>query len=160
MATPACALPDSFAAWKLGFVGHGQDGAGAEAPVAAEMLPPFFINEPRHRIGEMAFLRSRIRLVRTTNGVHVQHPAAAQQFHRVVEATGDQSQIAFRGAGSILAAHFPARQKRAVLIQDHAGLDERGIGKQVRQAFGFGAVVGELQHLKPPVTRQRLALAG
>ena len=95
-----------------------------------------------------------------TDGVHVQHPAAAQQFHGIVEPAGDQGKIAFRGTCCVLAAHFPAGRKGAVLVQDDAGLHQRGIGQQIRQAFAFAAVVAEFQHLTPPTARHRFALAG
>ena len=149
-----------FGVLEVGFVGDGKNGAGAETPVTAEELASFVVNEPRHRIREIPFVRWRVSPVRTADRVHVQHPAAAQQLYGVVEPAGNLGKVTFRGTGRVLSAHFPARQKRTVLVQHNAGSDKRGIGQEVRQAPGFGAVFDELQHVKPPTSRQRLALAG
>ena len=153
-------LARHFGGLEVRFIGDGQDGDGAEATVSTEVFPPLFIDEPRHRVGKIPLFRWRIGPVRTADGIHLEHPAASQEFHGVVEPAAYQGKIALCGAGRILAAYFPTRQKRAVLVQDHAGLNERGIGQQVRQVFAFAAVVGKFQHRKHPAGRQRPALAG
>ena len=108
----------------------------------------------------MPFLRRGVGPVTATDGINMQHPARTEQPDSVVELRGHKSQLVRRGTGRVLPPDFPGSQKRAVFVENDARSDQRGIGEQIRQPFGPGAVVSEFQHLKPPTGRQRLALAG
>ena len=108
----------------------------------------------------MPFLRRGVGPMAAANGIHMQHPARPEQPNRVVELCGHEGQFIRRGATRVLSPDFPASQKRAVFIEDDARCDQSGIREQIRQAFGFGAVIYEFQHVKPPTARQRLAFAG
>ena len=108
----------------------------------------------------MPFFQGGIGPVTAAYGVHMEHPARTEQPDRVVELRGHKGQLVRRGTGRILPPDFPGRQKRAVFVENDARRDQGGVGEQIRQPFGSGAVVFEFQHLKPPTARQRLALAG
>lgn len=92
----------------------------------------------------------------------MKHPARAEALCRLGELFRDVGQFFRRGAGRVLSAYLPGRQKGAVLLQDDPRIDERGIGQQIGQFCRPGAKAFEVKHhftLNPPKGRQRLAFA-
>ena len=80
-------------------------------------------------------------------GIHMKHPASAQTPHGGAKLFAYICKLFRRGRCRILTPDFPSGEEAPVLLENHAGRDKRRVGKQVRQALGFGAKVLECKHL-------------
>jgi mRNA interferase RelE/StbE len=115
--------------------GDGQHGAGAEAAPAFPVKegPALVIHKLGHGIGKMVFSRPRIGPVAPAYGVHVQHPARAQELDGVADLRRDVSPLVWIAGIRILAPGFPGSEKGAVLVEYDARRGQQRVGKQIGQ---------------------------
>lgn len=120
-----------FGRLQVRLVADREHGPGAVAGIAAEKLPAFHVDEPGHRIGEVALLGAGVGALSASQGVHVEHPAGAEQFDRATHLGGHEGQFFRCAGGRVLSPKFPGRQQAPILAQHHAGGDQGCIRQKV-----------------------------
>src|SRR3546814_3189704 len=86
-------------------------------------------------------------------GVEEQCPAAAEPLERIVRPRTGADQLGLGRGFEIGTAEGEHPQAAAVLVEHHAGRDQRCPGQMIGEAFGAIAIFAQAQHAKYPFWR-------
>ncbi len=108
-----------------------------------ELSPALLIDQTGDRIGKAAL---RIGLGGIALGLDEDCPTGTKPTEGVVHPGGGRDQLGGCRRVEIRSAELGSALKRAVLVQYHAGFDQRGPGKKVGQGGRMAAIFAEIEH--------------